>query len=133
MTANLVTALSVKSFDRPDKKRCPEKTEVDIVLVNDYAVARLHFAPGWSWSECIKPAEKTAFCQHNHLGYCVSGALEVVTSDGVTSVIRAQDTYTIPPGHDEWVVGAEPFVAVEFLSAASVGRPARSHGLHARA
>ncbi|MBT2594911.1 cupin domain-containing protein [Arthrobacter sp. ISL-72] len=131
MSANFVTALSVKSFDVPDKKRCPDKAEFDLVTVNDYSVARLILNPGWRWSESIKPFEKTDFCQHSHLGFCVSGVMEVETADGVRSTIRANDTYTLPPGHDEWVVGSDPFIAVEFLGAASFGRPA-SRGVHAR-
>ncbi|WP_427174946.1 cupin domain-containing protein [Arthrobacter sp. 92] len=130
MSANFVTSLAVKSLDIPDKKRCPEKAEFDLVTVNDYSVARLILGPGWRWSECIKPLEKTAFCQHNHLGFCVSGMLEVATSEGLRSTIHANDTYAIPPGHDEWVVGSEPFVAVEFLGTASYGQPSR--GMHAR-
>ena len=131
MSVNFVTAVSVKSFDDPDKKRCPDKAEFDLVTVNDYSVARLILNPGWRWSESSKPFEKTDFCQHNHLGFCVSGVLEVETADGVRSTIRANDTYTLPPGHDEWVVGTEPFVAVEFLGAASFGRRS-GHGMHAR-
>lgn len=130
MSVNFVTATAVKSFDVPDKKRCPDKAEFDLVTVNDYSVARLILDPGWRWSECVKPFEKTDFCQHNHFGFCVSGVMEVETSDGVHSTIHANDTYTLPPGHDEWVVGPEPFVAVEFLGAASFGRPSR--GVHAR-
>lgn len=130
MTANFVSALTVKSFDSPDRKRCPDKAEFDLVTVDDHSVARLVLAPGWRWSECIKPAELTDFCQHHHLGYCISGQLEIETSDGVRSSIRANDIYALPPGHDEWVVGNEPFVAVEFIGAASYGRP-RSHGMHA--
>ena len=103
MSVNFVTAVSVKSFDIPDKKRCPDKAEFDLVTVNDYSVARLILNPGWRWSESSKPFEKTDFCQHNHLGFCVSGVLEVETADGVRSIIRANDTYTLPPGHDEWV------------------------------
>ncbi len=131
MSLNFVTAVAVKSFDLPDKKRCPDKAEFDLVTVNDYSVARLILNPGWRWSESSKPFEKTDFCQHNHLGFCVSGVLEVETADGVRSTIRANDTYTLPPGHDEWVVGTEPFVAVEFLGAASFGRRS-GRGMHAR-
>ncbi|XAS67033.1 cupin domain-containing protein [Micrococcaceae bacterium Sec5.7] len=131
MSANFVTALAVKSFDVPDKKRWPDKAEVDLVTIDDYSVARLILDPGWRWSECIKPMEKTEFCQHHHLGFCVSGVMEVETSEGIHSTIHANDTYTLPPGHDEWVVGSEPFVAVEFLGAASFGRPT-SRGVHAR-
>ena len=41
MTANFIRALAVKSFDIPDKKRCPDKAEFDLVTVDDYSVARL--------------------------------------------------------------------------------------------
>lgn len=131
MTANFVTAFSVKSFDVPDKKRYPDKAEVDLVSVNDYSVARLILAPGWQWSVSSKPTEQTEFCEHSHLGFCISGTLEIATPDGLRTTIRANDTYAIPPGHDERVVGSEPFVAVEFLGAASFGRPA-SRGQHVR-
>ena len=132
MSVNFVTAMAIKSFDVPDKKRCPnEKAEFDLVTVNDYSVARLILGPGWRWSECMKPYEQTEQCQHHHLGFCVSGAMEVETMEGLRSTIQANDTYTIPPGHDEWVVGGVAFVAVEFLGAASFGRRG-SRGVHAR-
>jgi hypothetical protein len=131
MSVNFVTALAVKSFDAPDKKRCPDKAEFDLVSVNDYSVARLILDPGWRWSECLKAFEETVLCQHHHLGFCVSGMMEVESSDGLRSTIRANDTYAIPPGHDEWVVGPESFVAVEFLGAASFVRRS-SRGVHAR-
>ncbi|MBT2532731.1 cupin domain-containing protein [Arthrobacter sp. ISL-48] len=130
MTANFIRALAVKSFDIPDKKRRPDKAEFDLVTVDDYSVARLILEPGWHWSESAKPTEMTEYCEHNHIGFCVSGSLEIETSDGVRSIIHANDTYALPPGHDEWVVGTEPFVAVEFLGTASLGRP-RSRGMHA--
>lgn len=131
MTAPFVRALAVKSFDVPDKKRHPNKAEVDLVTVDDYSVARLILEPGWRWSEYAKPIEKTELCQHSHLGFCVSGTMEVETADGMRSTIHANDTYSLPAGHDEWVVGSEPFVAVEFLGALSFGRP-NSQGMHVR-
>jgi mannose-6-phosphate isomerase-like protein (cupin superfamily) len=131
MSAIFVSALAVKSFDVPDRKRCPEKAEFDLVTVNDYSVARLILRPGWRWSECSKPFEQTDYCQHNHLGFCVSGVMEVETGGGLRSTIHANDTYAIPPGHDEWVVGPEPFVAVEFVGAASFGRRG-GRGVHVR-
>ena len=98
MSLNFVTAMAVKSFDAPDKKRCQEKAEFDLVSVNDYSVARLILDPGWRWSECLKPFGETGLCQHHHLGFCVSGMMEVQSSDGLRSTIRANDTYAIPPG-----------------------------------
>ncbi|MEZ2389591.1 cupin domain-containing protein [bacterium RCC_150] len=131
MSINAVTAIAVKSLDLPDRKRCPDKAEFDLVTVNDYAVTRLILEPGWRWSEYVRPYEKTESCQHHHLGFCVSGVMEVETGEGTRYTIHPNDTYAIPPGHDEWVVGAEPFVSVEFLGAASFGRRS-SLGMHAK-
>ena len=103
MPVNFVTALAVKSFDLPDKKRCPDNAEFDLVTVNDYSVARLILGPGWRWSQSIRPFEQTELCEHHHLGFCISGEMEVESSEGLRSTIRANDTYAIPPGHDEWV------------------------------
>jgi mannose-6-phosphate isomerase-like protein (cupin superfamily) len=33
-------------------------------------------------------------------------------------------SYTIPPGHDAWVEGKEPFVAIEVMSAEQYAKPA---------
>ena len=35
--------------------------------------------------------------------------------DGREITIRAGDFFYIPPGHDSWVVGDEPYVSVHIL------------------
>jgi quercetin dioxygenase-like cupin family protein len=121
MTVNLVTQLEVKSHNSADEIRRPEKTVVENVTVGDYTIGRLTFEPGWSWADCIKPLVQTESCQLNHVGYCVSGALEVETTDGKKISISQGDSYTIPPGHNAWVVGDETYSAIEFVSAAEFG------------
>ena len=37
--------------------------------------------------------------------------------------IKAGDSYDIPPGHDAWVDGSEPFVGIEVQSAADYAKP----------
>ncbi|QOD01824.1 cupin domain-containing protein [Pseudarthrobacter sp. BIM B-2242] len=123
MPTNHVNQLASKSHDAPDEKRRPDKTEVDVVNLGDYTIGRFTFQPGWRWSECIKPVVKTESCQNSHVGYCVSGALAVKTEDSQIN-ISAGDSYTIPPGHDAWVDGDQPFVGIEFLSAAEFAKPA---------
>jgi quercetin dioxygenase-like cupin family protein len=123
MPTNVVTQLAVKSHNSPDEKRRPDKTEVDVVNLGDYTVGRFTFQPGWRWSDCIKPVVHTESCQVNHIGYCVSGALAVETTDGNRINISAGDSYTIPPGHDAWVDGEQSFVGIEFVSAAEFAKP----------
>jgi quercetin dioxygenase-like cupin family protein len=111
-----------KSMDAPDEVRTPDKTNVEIVTVGGTEVGRFTFQPGWRWSECIKPVVGTDSCQADHLGYAVAGRMHVEHEDGTTVEIGPGDAYTIAPGHDAWVLGDEPFVGVEFKSAATFAK-----------
>jgi hypothetical protein len=103
-------------FDSPDETRTPEKTRVDVVRVGDTTAARFAFEPGWKWSECVKPVAGTDSCQVRHVGVAQSGRIVVKHEDGTEAEVVAGDAYVIEPGHDAWVVGDEPFVALEFES-----------------
>jgi hypothetical protein len=45
--------------------------------------------------------------------------LRVRPDDGTEVQVGPSDAYVIEPGHDAWVIGAEPFVAYEFDSKAA--------------
>ena len=49
-----------------------------------------------------------------HLGYAMSGAMHVVMDDGQALDIGPDEVFDIPPGHDKWVVGDEPWVTIEW-------------------
>ena len=111
-----MASIETKNMDRPDESRTPEKTNVDVVHLGDATVARFTLQPGWRWADCIKPVVGTDSCQAAHLGFVVSGTLHVASTDGMEADISQGDTYRLDPGHDAWVVGDEPFVALEFES-----------------
>ena len=71
---------------------------------------------GWPWSECIKPIVGGESCQAAHLGYVVSGRIHIASDDGSELDLGPGDVYRLEPGHDAWVLGDEPFVALEFES-----------------
>ncbi len=112
-----VNRLETKSHDMPDEVRAPNKTRVEVVRLEGFTIGRFIFQPGWRWSECIKPLVGTDSCQATHVGYAVSGRVTVRTNDGSQKTIAAGMSYTIPPGHDAWVEGSEPFVCIEMMSA----------------
>ena len=123
-TAVQVSKLETKSHDKPDEVRSPQKTRVEVVRLKGYTIGRFKFDPGWKWSDCIKPVVKTESCQLSHVGYCVSGSIGVRLTDGSETTIGPGMSYTIPPGHDAWVEGKDPFVCVEVMSAEQYGKPA---------
>ncbi len=109
-----MSGLSNKSFDRSDERRTPPLTQVDVVQLDGATAARLTLQPGWRWSECIKPTAGTGSCRAKHLGAVISGRLHVKHDDGSEATLGPGEAYVISSGHDAWVVGDEPAVAVEF-------------------
>jgi hypothetical protein len=117
-----MAGVEARDFSAPDEVRKPDKTTVELVKVAGNEIGRYTFQPGWRWSECIKPAVGTESCQVEHIGYVVSGTLHVEHEDGTSGDATAGMVYRIAPGHDGWVVGDEPVVAVEFQGAANYAK-----------
>ena len=120
-----VSTFEAKSHDSPDETRSPDKTRIEVVRLEGYTIGRFNFEPGWRWSECVKPVVGTDSCQNSHVGYAVSGQITVKLDDGTEKRIRAGESYTIPPGHDAWVEGGDPFVGIEVMSAEQYAKPSQ--------
>ncbi len=114
-----MSGVTKQSFDEPDERRTPANLTVDFVLLGDTKAARMTMAPGWRWSESVKPIAQTDSCQVRHVGAGVQGVMHVVHDDGTEVDITAGDAYVIEPGHNAWVVGDETFVGFEFESKAA--------------
>ncbi len=108
--------LHSKSFSTPDEVRDLPKAHVGIVKLDESTVAYSSFEPGWRWTTDFAPIIGTRTCQMRHLGYTISGSMRAVTDDGETIDIGPDTVYEIPPGHDAWVLGDEPWVTVEWTS-----------------
>jgi hypothetical protein len=103
-----------KSFDAPEEIRSFDKSKIEVVVLGDVKAMRVTNQPGWRWSECVKPAVGTDSCQVGHLIHVISGRIVVRMDDGSEAEFHPGDVGTIPPGHDAWVVGDEPFISIDF-------------------
>ena len=112
-----------KNFNAPDETRSMAKGKVEVVNLGEVTVTRTTLEPGWSWSESVKPIVGTDSCQVPHLLYVVSGRLVGRMDDGTTEEFGPGDVAVIPPGHDAWVVGDEPCVALDFQGGATYAKP----------
>ena len=88
---------------------------LELVELGDVAFGRVRYEPGWRWSVDLKPIVGTASCEIHHLGFVLSGRLRVLMDDGSMALLEPDDAFEVPPGHDSWVEGDEPFVAVDSL------------------
>ena len=113
--------LQYKSFSHPDEVRRFSKGHAEVVSLGETTIGRSHWSPGWRWSVDLAPTMGTQSCRVHHLGHSVSGVLHVLMDDGEALDIPPDSIFDIPPGHDAWVVGDEPWVTVEWTSAHLVG------------
>lgn len=114
--------LQRKNFENPDEVRNFDLGHVDVVRLDELAVGQFILNPGWRWSTNVGPIAGTSSCHHRHIGYSLSGTLEVRMDDGTVMTIVQGDAYEIPPGHDAWVVGDKTVNLVEFNSAHEYAR-----------
>jgi hypothetical protein len=97
-----------------DRRPFVAKGYVEILTLGEGTVGRATCEPGWHWSEHVKPIAHTDSCRMDHLGIILSGTLCWAMDDGTELRTTAGEAFTIPPGHDAWVLGDEPCVFVDF-------------------
>ena len=117
-----MSCVIVKRFDNPDTTRSFEKGRFDLVQIGTLTLGRASYAPGWKWSEHVGAVTGQSSCDVEHLGIVVSGQAAVRMADGEEIVLSAGDIFSVPAGHDSWVVGEEPYVSVHFIGAESYAK-----------
>ncbi|MHB1929740.1 MAG: cupin domain-containing protein [Acidimicrobiales bacterium] len=113
------TTLEVKNLESPDERRTMEHGVLDVANLSGATIVRATFQPGWRWSADVAPLVGTDSCQVAHTGYIVSGRFHVRMDDGREYDFGPGDAHVVAPGHDAWVVGDEPCVAVDFTPTGS--------------
>ncbi len=109
--------LEIGRFDEPSETRTFEKGRVDLITVGSMTLGRASYEPGWLWSEHVGRIAGSELCEVEHIGMVVSGRAAVKMRDGTELVLEPGDVFAIPPGHDSWVVGDEPYVSLHLLGA----------------
>ncbi|MER5731560.1 cupin domain-containing protein [Streptomyces sp. NPDC002138] len=120
-----MTGLVRRSFDSADETRPFEdgKGRLDLLETEGGPVGRAVFEPGWRWSEHIKPLAGTESCEAAHTGYIVSGRMNIAMDSGESAEVGPGDFIQIAPGHDAWVVGEEPCVALDWTGYGTYAQP----------
>lgn len=111
------TAVTIRRFSVPDEERSFEKGRFELLRLSGVTVGRATYAPGWRWSDHVGALLGERRCMVEHVGMVLSGRAAVAMDDGSVIEVAAGDVFHIPPGHDSWVVGDEPYVSLHFLGA----------------
>jgi quercetin dioxygenase-like cupin family protein len=109
--------LRIERFDSPAETRAFDKGRFELIEVGGMTIGRATYEPGWKWSEHVAPTAGTESCQVEHVGLVLSGQAAVRMDDGTERVLEPGDLFHVPPGHDSWVIGDEPYVSLHFVGA----------------
>lgn len=107
--------LQLINLEHPTEVRTFAKGRFEVYNVGPMTLGRATYEPGWRWSEHVGPATGDALCPVEHVGLVVSGHAAAKLEDGTEVVMKEGDFFYIPPGHDSWVVGDEPYVSLHIL------------------
>ena len=107
--------LTLVNLDSPAETRTFERGRFETYVVGPVTLGRATYEPGWRWSEHVGPASGESSCQVEHVGLVLQGRAAVKMDDGPERVMSAGDFFHVPPGHDSWVVGDEPYVSLHII------------------
>ena len=115
------TKMQKKSMNSPDETSSIKRENTYNNMGNS-SIGKMTLEPGWTWEKCVKPIAKTESCEVTHTQYVESGRIRVKMNDGTEEEYGPGDVAYIPPGHSAWVVGDEPYVGIEFGTAANYAK-----------
>jgi mannose-6-phosphate isomerase-like protein (cupin superfamily) len=110
------------TFDKPTKVipyGRDNSAEIGLVTAGDNTFAKIRCQPGWKWTTHTKGFAGTNSCMHSHIAFVTRGRaiLERTDENGKPLGERVEygpgDIMVAPPLHDAWVVGNEPFEAID--------------------
>jgi quercetin dioxygenase-like cupin family protein len=110
-----VTDLTLVGLDAPAETRTFEKGRFELYRIGPMTLGRATYEPGWRWSEHVGPATGERSCPVEHVGFVLSGRAAVRMDDGTERIMGPGDLFHVPPGHDSWVVGEEPYVSLHVM------------------
>jgi hypothetical protein len=114
----------IKEFGRPDEVRTFGHGKLELVNFGEGVVGKITLQPGWRWSKDVKPIAGTKWCEAPHFQFQVSGRIHVLMEDGTEFESGPGTVLRVPPGHDAWVVGDEPVVAIDWHGATEYAKTA---------
>ena len=106
-----------KNLGKPDEVRTFPHGKIELIQIGEGTVGRMTLEPGWRWSRDVKPIAGTDLCEAPHFQYHVSGRIAVRMQDGTEFELGPGDVSCLTAGHDAWVVGNEPVIAVDWFGA----------------
>lgn len=115
--------LQIVGPDAAHESRDFPRGRFDLFKVADQLLGRAVYEPGWRWSRDVGPGVGASWCEIEHVGHVLAGRAAVRMKDGAEAELGAGDWFSVPAGHDSWVLGDEQYVSLHLLGARSYAAP----------
>jgi hypothetical protein len=93
----MTEGLEVVGIGAPVETREFGLGRLELYRIGGREIGRAVYAPGWRWSEHVRPLAGTELCEVAHVGFVVTGSAGVRMADGTEIVLEAGDFFAIPP------------------------------------
>jgi quercetin dioxygenase-like cupin family protein len=107
--------LTLLNLDTPTETRSFDRGRFELYAVGPMTIGRATYEPGWRWSEHVGAPAGASSCMVEHVGLVLSGRAAVKMDDGEERIMEPGDFFYVPPGHDSWVVGNEPYISLHVM------------------
>ena len=107
--------LTLLNLENPTETRTFDRGRFELYAVGPMTIGRATYEPGWRWSEHVGAPAGASSCMVEHVGLVISGRAAVKMDDGEERVMEPGDFFYVPPGHDSWVVGNEPYISLHVM------------------
>ncbi len=104
---------SHQDFSHPDQTfTFLDGSTRSVLFLNGLILGQGTYRPGWRWSRHV--GAMTGKTSQAHTGYVISGRMRVREANGDEFTVGPGEAFTVSAGHDGWVLGDEPCVALDF-------------------
>lgn len=127
----MAVELEILKLATPQEERRFPLGRFEVFRLGGTSVGRAVYQPGWRWSKHVAPTAGTDWCEVEHVGLVLSGRAAVEMRDGAELEMGPGELFSIPAGHDSWVIGDEEYVSLHlpgaqgYATPAATGRPER--------
>lgn len=116
-------SLEIISTEVPQETQIFPLGRFDVFSIGGLQIGRAVYSPGWRWTEHVAPIVGTELCEVEHVGIVIAGRAAVKMADGTERSMAPGDLFSIPPGHDSWVIGDEDYVSLHLVGGEQYARP----------
>jgi len=85
-----------------------------VVQLRSAVIGSGTYLPGWKWS--LHAGAQNGKPSENHVGYVISGHMTIRDSNGNEQQVGPGEAFEVSPGHDAWVEGNVPCIALDFTN-----------------